>query len=37
MLATSSSWFEGRWNDRLCVDISAELAQIIEESWAVSS
>lgn len=29
-----SSWFEDRWNDRLCVDISAELAQIIEESWA---
>ena len=28
------SWFEERWNDRWCVDISDELAAIIEESWA---
>ena len=27
-------WFEGRWNDHWCVDISAELIQVIEESWA---
>ena len=27
-------WFEDRWNDRWCIDISTELAQIIEESWA---
>ncbi len=27
-------WFEDRWNDRYCVDITAELVQIIEESWA---
>jgi len=27
-------WFEDRWEDRLCVDISDELAQIIRESWA---
>jgi superfamily II DNA or RNA helicase len=27
-------WFEDRWNDRWCVDISDELAAIIEESWA---
>jgi hypothetical protein len=27
-------WFEDRWKDRFCVDISDELAQIIEESWA---
>lgn len=27
-------WFEDRWNDRWCVDISDELARIIEESWA---
>lgn len=27
-------WFEERWGDRWCVDISEELAQIIEESWA---
>ena len=27
-------WFEDRWNDRFCVDITEELIQIIEESWA---
>ena len=27
-------WFEDRWEDRWCIDISAELVQIIEESWA---
>ena len=27
-------WFEDRWQDNLCVDISDDLAQIIEESWA---
>ncbi|MBT9140594.1 MAG: ATP-dependent RNA helicase DeaD [Dehalococcoidia bacterium] len=27
-------WFEDRWNDRWCVDISDELARIIDESWA---
>jgi hypothetical protein len=27
-------WFEDRWNDRWCVDISDDLATIIEESWA---
>jgi SNF2 family DNA or RNA helicase len=27
-------WFEDRWQDRWCLDISNELAQIIEESWA---
>jgi superfamily II DNA or RNA helicase len=31
-----ASWFEDRWNDRLCTDISSELATIIEESWAGS-
>ena len=29
-----AKWFEGRWNDRWCVDISKELVDIIEESWA---
>jgi superfamily II DNA or RNA helicase len=28
------AWFEDRWNDRWALDISEELAQIIEESWA---
>ncbi len=27
-------WFENRWNDKFCVDISDELVQIIEDSWA---
>lgn len=29
-----SKWFEDRWNDRLCVDISEEIVEIIETSWA---
>jgi superfamily II DNA or RNA helicase len=29
-----AKWFEDRWNDHWCIDISDELAQIIEESWA---
>jgi len=29
-----SKWFEDRWNDKWCFDISDDLAQIIEESWA---
>lgn len=29
-----SKWFEDRWNDRWCIDISNELVTIIEESWA---
>jgi superfamily II DNA or RNA helicase len=29
-----AKWFEARWDDRWCIDISAELVQIIEESWA---
>lgn len=28
------NWFEDRWNDRWCLDISKELADIIDESWA---
>ncbi|MCI0718633.1 MAG: phospholipase D-like domain-containing protein [Acidobacteria bacterium] len=27
-------WFEDRWEDRWCIDVSSELVQIIEESWA---
>ena len=27
-------WFEERWTDRFCVDITDGLLQIIEESWA---
>ncbi len=29
-----AAWFEKRWNDRWCIDISAELAAIIDASWA---
>ena len=28
------AWFEDRWDDRWCLDISKELADIIDESWA---
>ncbi len=27
-------WFEDRWQDRWCIDISKELLEIIERSWA---
>lgn len=30
-------WFEDRWEDRWCVDISDELVQILDESWAGES
>lgn len=29
-----AQWFEARWTDRWCLDISKELADIIDESWA---
>jgi len=29
-----ADWFNDRWNDHFCVDISKELVQIIGESWA---
>ena len=29
-----TKWFEDRWSDKWCVDISAELVQVIEQSWA---
>lgn len=29
-----AAWFEDRWNDRWCVDISDVLVQVIEDSWA---
>lgn len=27
-------WFQDRWEDKFCLDISHELAEIIDESWA---
>jgi superfamily II DNA or RNA helicase len=29
-----AKWFEDRWNDRWCIDISQELIEIIDTSWA---
>ncbi len=29
-----SKWFEDRWNERWALDVSADLAEIIETSWA---
>lgn len=29
-----ADWFEDRWRDRWCLDISKELAEIIDQSWA---
>lgn len=29
-----ADWFEARWQDRWCLDISEDLIQVIEESWA---
>jgi len=29
-----AKWFEDRWTDRWCIDISKELVEIIEKSWA---
>lgn len=30
-------WFNDRWQERWCVDISAEIMQIIDQSWARES
>jgi len=29
-----AKWFDDRWNDRLSIDISQELAEVIDNSWA---
>jgi hypothetical protein len=29
-----AKWFKDQWDDRWCIDISAELVEIIEKSWA---
>ena len=29
-----SDWFEDKWNEKFCVDISDELRQVLVESWA---
>jgi superfamily II DNA or RNA helicase len=32
--AKLARWFDDRWNDSKCIDITDELIQIIDESWA---
>ena len=29
-----ADWFEARWDDKWCLDITEKLADIIESSWA---
>ena len=29
-----SRWFDARWDDRFCVDITKELIEVIDQSWA---
>jgi superfamily II DNA or RNA helicase len=29
-----SKWFSDRWNERWCLDVSTDLAEVIETSWA---
>ncbi|MBU1662788.1 MAG: NgoFVII family restriction endonuclease [Chloroflexi bacterium] len=29
-----AQWFENRWQDRWCVDITQDLIEVLEESWA---
>ncbi len=29
-----AKWFDAQWDDKWCIDISAELIEIIEQSWA---
>jgi superfamily II DNA or RNA helicase len=29
-----ATWFDDRWNDRWCIDITEELIEIIDNSWA---
>lgn len=32
--AKLAKWFDDRWNDRWCIDITQELIEIIDNSWA---
>jgi superfamily II DNA or RNA helicase len=32
--AKLAKWFEDRWSDRWCIDISDDLIKVIDESWA---
>ena len=32
--AKLAAWFEARWTDKFCVDISEDLIKVLDESWA---
>lgn len=32
-----SRWFDDRWNDRWCLDITKELIEVIDNSWATET
>lgn len=32
-----AKWFQNRWDDRYCIDITEDLISLIEESWAAVS
>ena len=36
-LVSLSNWFEDKWQDQFSIDISDQIAQLIEESWAGSA
>lgn len=33
-LEALANWFDDRWNDRFCIDITKELIDVIDNSWA---
>ena len=33
-LESLAKWFDNRWNDRFCIDITQELIEAIDNSWA---
>ncbi len=33
-LEALAEWFDDRWNDRFCIDITQELIEVIDNSWA---
>lgn len=33
-LEVLANWFDDRWNDRFCIDITKELIEVIDNSWA---
>lgn len=34
--AKLAKWFEDRWDDRFCIDITEDLIRLIDESWAAA-